>query len=854
MIERLLDRPVRTSYVHGELYLQRDLTDYLDATLGPENAVRPYFMRPHPSVETLRKYFARAAEEFDVPAELLMAVGQVESNWAQIGPTVDQGWGIMHLVQNGYCDTLAEASAELGVSEQELKDDAFENIRGAAALIARYAGEERHGFRESAQWLPALAQFSGLASAQLREMQARNYLSTVTSGIVSRTVWGEVIDIRPAKRRSIDMHADDSVLPLSTDYAPALTNWAPSCNYGSGRNHSIDTWVNHWIGTGTYAGTISWFQTCPGSGPGQRGYIQGTNTLYGASSAHFVIKNSNGEITQMVAVANTSYHAGASGFPYNNGRSIGVEHEATSANPAMWKSAAMLNASATMARYFKDQYGFPTTQNASPGIAGHNDMPGTSTACPGPLPWSAWMAYFNGSGGGTAPGNDNCSGATTLSSSTSCNYTAGTVLNATASGVAKPTCDGFSNPTMKDVWYKFTAVATSQSIAVDPDTSVGDPVVTAYSSCGGSQLACQDGAGEGGTETLSLSGLTVGNTYYVRVYDYGSLEPSGADANFRICLTGTPVTNYTLSVSGAGNGSGTVTGNGINCSINSGSTSGTCSASFSSGTNVPLTATPNGGSTFTTWGGACSGAGGCTVTMSSNKSVSASFAMSSVSPSVLTDNATSVTETTATINGRVNPNNASTSAWFEWGPTNSLGNFTSSQGLGSGNALVPYSANLSGLTCGTTYYYRASANNSGGTASGSILTFSTSACPPPSNGQSYYTVTPCRIIDTRDFFALQSGTQYGVQVASYCNIPMSAVAVAANIAVTQPTDRGNLTVWPWNEPKPLASSINFSSGLTISNNAVVMLATDGYGDIRIEPAVLGDGTVHVIIDVVGYFQ
>ena len=224
-----------------------------------------------------------------------------------------------------------------------------------------------------------------------------------------------------------------------------------------------------------------------------------------------------------------------------------------------------------------------------------------------------------------APSNDNCSNATVLSSGTSCSYTSGSVLNATASGLAKPSCDGAASPNMFDVWYKFTAVSTSQTVTVVPATSIGDPVVAVYNSCGGAAIGCSDSGAEGGSETVSLAGLTVGNTYFVRVYDYGTLEPTGTNANFQICVTGTPVTNYTLSVTGGGTGQGTVSGSGINCMISVGSTSGTCSANYPSGSGVSLTATPTGGSTFSGWGGACSGSGGCSVTMNANVGVSASF-------------------------------------------------------------------------------------------------------------------------------------------------------------------------------------------------------------------------------------
>ncbi len=84
-----------------------------------------------------------------------------------------------------------------------------------------------------------------------------------------------------------------------------------------------------------------------------------------------------------------------------------------------------------------------------------------------------------------------------------------------------------------------------------------------------------------------------------------------------------PTTSYTLSVSKTGSGTGTVTSNpaGINCGA-------TCSASYNSGTSVTLTATPDSGSTFTGWSGDCTGTGTCIVSMTSAKSVTASFTAS----------------------------------------------------------------------------------------------------------------------------------------------------------------------------------------------------------------------------------
>ncbi len=90
------------------------------------------------------------------------------------------------------------------------------------------------------------------------------------------------------------------------------------------------------------------------------------------------------------------------------------------------------------------------------------------------------------------------------------------------------------------------------------------------------------------------------------------------------CPTSSPPSAVTLTVSKTG--SGTIGSNpaGIDCGS-------TCSTSYAAGTAVVLTATPATGSSFAGWGGACSGAGSCALTVNQNQSVTASFS-SSASP------------------------------------------------------------------------------------------------------------------------------------------------------------------------------------------------------------------------------
>jgi hypothetical protein len=84
-------------------------------------------------------------------------------------------------------------------------------------------------------------------------------------------------------------------------------------------------------------------------------------------------------------------------------------------------------------------------------------------------------------------------------------------------------------------------------------------------------------------------------------------------------------------------------------------------------------------------------------------------------PAATTDAATGVAETTATLNGTVDPNLRATSVRFEFGPTGAYGQATPDQSIGTAG---PVSAALSGLAPGTTIHYRVVAANADGTTNG----------------------------------------------------------------------------------------------------------------------------------------
>ncbi len=123
-------------------------------------------------------------------------------------------------------------------------------------------------------------------------------------------------------------------------------------------------------------------------------------------------------------------------------------------------------------------------------------------------------------------------------------------------------------------------------------------------------------------------------------------------------------------------------------------------------------------------------------------------------------------------------------------------------------------------------------------------------------GFCFYSVTPCRVFDSRTTNSpLASGAEHPIQVGGTCGVPLSARAVAMNITVVGATSDGHITVYPNSlSSPPTTSTINFHAGRVLANNAVSGLATGGQGTLEVRPTLATQGTVHVVIDVSGYFQ
>ncbi|HVT17600.1 MAG TPA: hypothetical protein VHQ90_15670 [Thermoanaerobaculia bacterium] len=126
-------------------------------------------------------------------------------------------------------------------------------------------------------------------------------------------------------------------------------------------------------------------------------------------------------------------------------------------------------------------------------------------------------------------------------------------------------------------------------------------------------------------------------------------------------------------------------------------------------------------------------------------------------------------------------------------------------------------------------------------------------------GLGFYTVAPCRVLDTRPDKqgpgpALSSGTARTITIGGLCGIPPQAKAVSLNITVTEPSDAGFLTFYPDEGPALTPDLIHFAPQQTRAESAILPLGCAGQGTLQVSPSVANSGTVHLIIDVNGWFQ
>ncbi|MFF3740935.1 N-acetylmuramoyl-L-alanine amidase [Streptomyces sp. NPDC002566] len=355
----------------------------------------------NPAGTVRQEAFAAAAAEFDVPEQVLLAVAYQESAWDAHagGHSVGGGYGPMHLTDvtasmlaagdagaAGRADlaktaadpalhTLQAAARLTGLAEQTLRADAAANIRGGAALLASYqraGGEELSA--DPGRWYAAVARYSQSPQRQGAQAFADRVFATLKKGAGRTTADGQRVtltaepQVSPDRGQLARLHLTSAAVAgtecptmVECTFVPAAASNGQVSNRPA-NGIRIDSIVIHDTES-SYASAVSTFQT-PGGG-----------------AAHYVMRASDGAVTQMVPLKDLAFHAGNYS---TNMHTVGIEHEGYAAHGATWYTEAQYEATAELVKYLAGRFGIPLDRQH---VIGHDNVVGPTSGTVSGMHW-----------------------------------------------------------------------------------------------------------------------------------------------------------------------------------------------------------------------------------------------------------------------------------------------------------------------------------------------------------------------------------------------------------------------------------------------------------------------------------
>jgi RHS repeat-associated protein len=269
----------------------------------------------------LEKAFQAAATEFNIPVDLLKAASYALSQWEQRAgvPTIDDGYGIMHLVRNQSMDRLGEAAKLIGADPEQLKTDTTLNIRAGAVLLRQKSRELGPTFANAStinELGVVLERWSGFPP-NIAQLYIDNVFYLLSNGFSATTSAGETIKITanpglaPPSVNTIVGQPQQALPP--TDYSGAISY--PTTKFTPGRNGDSPKYIVIGFGAGS---TTSLLNTYTGPVP-----------PYPNRSVHYVVGTQTGtyKTYQLVSEADTAYFLNPTNAPFNNTNFIGISLE-----------------------------------------------------------------------------------------------------------------------------------------------------------------------------------------------------------------------------------------------------------------------------------------------------------------------------------------------------------------------------------------------------------------------------------------------------------------------------------------------------------------------------------------------
>jgi N-acetylmuramoyl-L-alanine amidase len=350
-------------------------------------------VREHP----YQPHFEAAAQKFNVPAPLLVALGYSETRLYHVPGEASEieglpaTYGVMAL--GG--DVIAQGAMLAGVSEADAESDPAANIMAAAALLDQHAKTLNVDRSDLGSWAPAVAEYFANPNLEAAaHFIHEDVYQVLRDGIAAPEdsgigeILGAIPNVTPKFPAPQGVGSGE---PVNAYYAGAKWRPSPSSNYTSGRSgNKVELLVVHTC-AGSYAGCWGWLNTP---------YPQNPNK----TSAHYVINESGSEISALVDEVNTAHHVGKSwqGLSTNT-RSVGIEHGGFSYSSSNKWTEGQIAASAKLACDVVKRQGIVRDRNH---IIGHyqpdpvnraND-PGTA------FPWTDYMNRINACVGGASGG------------------------------------------------------------------------------------------------------------------------------------------------------------------------------------------------------------------------------------------------------------------------------------------------------------------------------------------------------------------------------------------------------------------------------------------------------------------
>jgi hypothetical protein len=333
--------------------------------------------------------FNAAADEFSVPAPLLYAIAWEASRFDPEIESVWGGYGLFDLREGERDPSLEHASALLEVNPNRMIEDWRLQARGAAAILADQARLSNGGVLPPSDdlmaWWDAVRAFSGREEPLLQDQYASYVFETIQDGLLADSPLGSVF-VGPQR---VSLEGRVAVPPPAATDSSLAYQFYPACtdnysNYSRGAG-DVDMIVIHTV-QGSYSGCYYWFANCSAS-----------------ASAHYVVRSSDGQITQMVYEQDVAWHAG---HWDTNLRSVGIEHEGYVSDPGTWYTDAMYERSAALTVDIATRLGVSLDRSH---IIGHVEVPGCSSGSGGGSgchtdpgsgwDWDHYMALVTGASG-----------------------------------------------------------------------------------------------------------------------------------------------------------------------------------------------------------------------------------------------------------------------------------------------------------------------------------------------------------------------------------------------------------------------------------------------------------------------